>query len=260
MKSLVTLKEAAKYLGTSKNKVWRAVDSGELPATKGKVKGQEAWKVAIEDLEAWAKAYMPELSEVPRETPETPRGTSSSTSEVLDETAEAPQGTSSSTSEVLDETAEAPQGASSNTYETPGGYSFQTPTGEQILDRLEQAHRRAVVLELQLQQTQRLLVENNESQHEREARALEAEAKAREEAERRAEAERLAEIAREEAAQAKSELETLRSEAEAKAKAEEALQLMAADLQALKTEMATKENQWQEARKPWYKKIFRKSS
>ena len=35
MKSLVTLKEAAKYLGTSKNKIWRAVDSGELPATKG---------------------------------------------------------------------------------------------------------------------------------------------------------------------------------------------------------------------------------
>ena len=32
------------------------------------------------------------------------------------------------------------------------------------------------------------------------------------------------------------------------------------NLQALKTEMATKENQWQEARKPWYKKIFRKSS
>ena len=242
MKSLVTLKEAAKYLGTSKNKVWRAVDSGELPATKGKVRGQEAWKVSLEDLEAWAKVYMPELAEVPRETPESPQGTSSSTSEVLDETAEAPQGTSS------------------NTYEVPGGYSFQTPTGEQILDRLEQAHRRAVVLELQLQQTQRLLVENNESQHEREARALEAEAKAREEAERRAEAELLAETAREEAAQAKSELETLRSEAEAKAKAEEALQLMAADLQALKTEMATKENQWQEARKPWYKKIFRKSS
>ena len=217
MKSLVTLKEAAKYLGTSKNKIWRAVDSGELPATKGKVKGQDAWKVEIRDLEDWARVYLPELIETPRH-------------------------------------------ASSNTYEVPGGYSFQTPTGEQILDRLEQAHRRAVVLELQLQQTQRLLVENNESQHEREARALEAEAKAREEAERRAEAERLAETAREEAAQAKSELETLRSEAEAKAKAEEALQLMAADLQALKTEMATKENQWQEARKPWYKKIFRKSS
>ena len=46
---------------------------------------------------------------------------------------------------------------------------------------------------------------------------------------------------------------------EAKAKAEEALELMASDLQNLKTEMATKEAEWQEARKPWYKKIFKKS-
>ena len=253
MKSLVTLKEAAKYLGTSKNKIWRAVDSGELPATKGKVKGQDAWKVEIRDLEDWARVYLPELIE-------TPRHASSNTYEVPRETLEAPQGTSSSTSEAPRKTAEVPQGTSPNTYEAPRPNSFQTPTGEQILDRLEQAHRRAIVLELQLQQTQRLLVENNESQHEREARALEAEAKAHQEAEKRAEAERLAEEARQEADQARVELEALRVEAEAKTNAEKALQLMAADLQNLKTEMATKEAQWQEARKPWYKKLFQKSS
>ena len=235
MKSLVTLKEAAKYLGTSKNKIWRAVDSGELPATKGKVKGQDAWKVEIRDLEDWARVYLPELIETPRHA-------------------------SSNTYEVPRETLEVPQGTSPNTYEAPRPNSFQTPTGEQILDRLEQAHRRAIVLELQLQQTQRLLVENNESQHEREARALEAEAKAHQEAEKRAEAERLAETARQEADQARVELEALRVEAEAKTNAEKALQLMAADLQNLKTEMATKEAQWQEARKPWYKKLFQKSS
>jgi excisionase family DNA binding protein len=242
MKSLVTLREAAKYLGTSKNKVWRAVDGGELPATKGKVKGQEAWKVALEDLEDWARVHMPELTEVPRETPEVSQGTAQNTAKVPRQTVEAPQSTST------------------KTFEAPSSNSFQAPTGEQILDRLEQAHRRSVVLELQLQQTQRLLVENTESQHEREARALEAEAKAEEEAQRRAEAERMAETAKQEAAQAKIEMETLRTEAEAKAKAEEALQLMATDLQALKTEMATKEIQWKEARKPWYKKLFRKSS
>lgn len=239
MKSLVTLKEAAKYLGTSKNKIWRAVDSGELPASKGKVRGQEAWKVEIKDLEDWARAYLPELVE-------TPQNTSQNTFEVPSETLEAPQDYS-----------EAPRGTSPNTYSTPGPNGFQTPTGEQILDRLEQAHRRAILLELQLQQTQRLLVENNESQHEREARALEAEAKAEREAARRTDAEQLAEAARQEAVQAKIELETLRAEAEAKAKAEEALQLMAADLQALKTELSDKEKAWEDHRKrSWWKKLF----
>ena len=124
---------------------------------------------------------------------------------------------------------------------------------EQLLDRFEQTQRKAIYLELQLQQTQRLLCERNDDQHEREARAREAEALAEL-------AQEEAEMAKQEAAQAKIELETLRTEAEAKAKAEEALQLMAADLQSLKTEMATKEAQWEEARKPWYKKLFRKSS
>jgi len=117
---------------------------------------------------------------------------------------------------------------------------------EQLLNRFEQAQRRAILLEMQLQQSQRLLCERNDDQHEREARAKEAEARA--------------ELAREEAEQAKVELERLRVEAEAKARAEEALELMAADLASLKTEMATKEAEWAEKRQPWYKKLFRKSS
>lgn len=99
---------------------------------------------------------------------------------------------------------------------------------EQLLDRFEQTQRRAIFLELQLQQSQRLLCERNEDQHEREARAKEAEAQAemaREEAE----------IARQEAAQAKIELETL------------------------KTELVTKEAEWAEKRRPWYRKLFSRS-
>ena len=120
---------------------------------------------------------------------------------------------------------ETPQNTTEVSQSTSGeapSNSFQAPTGEQILDRLEQAQRRAIVLELQLQQTQRLLCENNESQHEKEARAKQAEIDA--------------ETARQEAAQVKIELETL------------------------KTDIALKEQAWAESRRPWWKKVFQKSS
>ena len=171
MKSLVTLKNAAKYLNTTKSRILEAIDEGELSASKG----PDGWKISILELETWArKALAP--------------------------------------AEPTQEEAE----------------TAQADINGQLLDRLENAQRRAIFLELQLQQTQRLLCERNEEQHEREARAKEAESKIAEEVKHRRNAERAA-------LHFKSELDSL------------------------KVEFSQREIQWAEARRPWYKKLFRKS-
>ena len=162
---------------------------------------------------------------------------------------------------------------------------------EQRADRLE-AERRAEEAEEnafrmarriqdlmhEMESHKRLLSENVESLQEDRAKVLEQEAKVKElELARRQEAAMLEELhqhraeekaafeqekqrLKDEAMQAKSEMEALKAEAEAKCKAEEALGLMATDLQALKMEMASKEAEWAEQRKPWYKKLFGKKA
>lgn len=162
---------------------------------------------------------------------------------------------------------------------------------EQRADRLE-AERRAEEAEEnafrmarriqdlmhEMESHKRLLSENVESLQEDRAKVLEQEAKVKElELARQQEAAKLEELhqhraedkaafeqekqrLKDEAMQAKSEMEALKAEAEAKSKAEEALGLMATDLQALKMEMASKEAEWAEQRKPWYKKLFGKKA
>lgn len=191
--------EAAEYCNTSRSKIWRATQKGELLSEKRDRNGRDVWTVRVDDLARWSEkegltvqvSTRGEQSSAHLNSPERSRTFERSESE----------------------------------RSTAQSAEFQ----ERLLDRFEQTQRRAIVLEMQLQQTQRLLCERNDDQHEREARIIEAEAKARLAAEE-------AETARREAAQTKLELESL------------------------KTEMSTRESQWSEQRRPWYKKIFSKSS
>ena len=218
----MTIQDVADQLDVSKKQVWKAVKDGQLEAVK--TKRGKAWRYSIS--EDAAEAYRLSMEGSGEWEPVKERV------ETGNETRNGSQETEPNRNETETKQDETPVN--------------DTETIKELFDRLEMSHRKQIFLEMQQQQCQKLLCEVNEDQHEREARAKEAEAKA--------------ELARQEADQAKAELEALRAEAEAKAKAEEALELMAVDLQTLKTEMATKEMQWQEARKPWYKKLFRKSS
>jgi hypothetical protein len=190
--------EAAEFCGTSRSKVWRATKQGDLLAEKRQKNGRPVWTVALNDLLEWAEK------------------------EGLSVQNEQLNAREQSEPEQWDSHEQ------SRTVTSVHGAEQSVGLHEQLLDRFEQTQRRAIFLELQLQQTQRLLCERNDDQHEREARAKEAESLAelaREEVE----------VARQEAAQAKIELETL------------------------KTEMAAREVEWAQQRKPWYKKIFSKS-
>ena len=190
--------EAAEFCGTSRSKVWRATKQGDLLAEKRQKNGRSVWTVSVNDLLEWAKK----------------EGLS-----VQDEQLNARE---QSEPEQLNSHEQSRTVTNVHSAEQSSGLH------EQLLDRFEQTQRRAIFLELQLQQSQRLLCERNEDQHEREARAKQAEAQAEM-------AKEEAEVAKQEAAQAKIELETL------------------------KTELATREAEWAEQRKPWYRKLFSRS-
>lgn len=183
----MTIQDVADQLGVSKKKVWTAVKCGQLEAVKAK-RGN-AWRYSI--TEDAAEAYRLYL--------ENSDGWTKPETHLEPET-------------IRNETV-------TKQVETPGNGS---ETLRELFDRLELSHRRQIFLEMQLQQSQRLLCEVNEDQHEREARAKEAEAKVQ---------------------QAQKEAERVKIE-----------------LESLKTEVAAKEIEWAEQRRPWYKKLFSKSS
>lgn len=190
----MTIQDVADRLGVSKKKVWTAVKCGQLEAVKAK-RGN-AWRYSITEDAAEAYRLLLDSSdgwERPEETPTT----------------------GNETRNVSRETETKRYENKTQQQETPGNGS---ETIRELFDRLEMSHRKQIFLEMQLQQSQRLLCEVNDDQHEREARAKEAEARA--------------ELAKQEAAQAKIELESLKSE------------------------MAAKKAAWTEKRKPWYKKLF----
>ncbi|HIB66849.1 MAG TPA: DNA-binding protein [Phycisphaerales bacterium] len=208
---LISFEEAAKWCNTSATTIWEAAESGLLLAEKNPV--DQSWRVRLDDLERWAKCEnhpfnRPEFS---------------------------PQHENETEQELLEDEATSLSFHIPNS-EAPDWADFQ----ERLLDRLEHAQRRSVVLELQLRQTQKLLCESNDSklQHEAELKAAQAQTEA---------AEKAAREARDEIEQANSQAEVARQEA-ARAKIE---------LESLKTEMSAKEAQWAEMRKPWYKKLFR---
>ena len=91
-----------------------------------------------------------------------------------------------------------------------------------MLDRLTRAERRSIELELLLRQQQNLLTENAESVQEKIAEKMQAEVKAK--------------------------------------KAEEQSKILALEVESLKTQMMAQEAQWNEMRKPWWRKIFSKQT
>lgn len=199
----MNLKEAAESLDIPKRRLWRAVKAGNLEATRQRRGSQWEYVVTEEALEAYRAACLESLNETGG----------------ADGTAPA-QFHGAGGVESFDT-----HGAAGveryGTGGSGGAPGFHAPTAEQILDRLEASNRRAAILELQLQQTQRLLCERNDDQHEREARAREAEEKAMQ--------------------------------------AQEQANALAIELESLKTEMSAREARWAEERqasKPWWKRMF----
>lgn len=236
----MTLRNAAKHLGISKNKVWRAVKDGSLLAEEGIYKGQKALRVRLDDLEQWAKTWM-ESAEIP--VPRIVRDT-----QTPPKRSEVPQGVSDARDEsphehpeVLEGHFEVPEGASS--FKHSGSSFGESSLRFDLVQALERSHcelrrveRRTIELELQLKQHQLLLTENSESIVEREARVKEAEAKMSEAEVFAQEAFEERDMARAEATQAKAEAELLKAQL--------------AQLEEEKEHLAT------EQAKPWWKKMF----
>lgn len=204
----MTIQDVADRLGVSKKKAWTAVKCGQLEAVK--VKRGNAWRYSITEDAVEAYRLFLESSDGwdrPEECAETENATRNVSQE-----------TETQRNETATEWAET--------------FGNRSETLRELFDRLEMSHRKQIFLEMQLQQSQRLLCEVNEDQHEREARAKQAEAKAVLALEREAEAIAQAESAKQEAIQAQIELESL------------------------KVEVAAREAAWAEKRKPWYKRLF----
>ena len=151
----LTLSEAAERVKTSRSRLWRAKEAGQLSVTKQRINGRRVWCVTGNNLEKWCSSWlaeeeMTELNEL--------NGTSEQTEQ-----------TEKNTLNTLNERTEQSEA--------------QNPlTGEAmaiLLNHLEEANRRAWHAENRLSEHQRLLTTTTETQQEAEARAREAEAKAK---------------------------------------------------------------------------------
>lgn len=180
------------------------MNDGHLEAEKRRMAGRNVWTVCENDLEEWAKVW---LDPTELETLNTSANR-----------AEQPPGHSRvfvndrEHSRTFTNERERTEPNETEHIEHDEHSGFSSPPLElyvEMLDRLQRAERRAIELELQLRQSQRLLTENAESIVEREARVRESEAReieaerklAEKESAQRAEIDRLAE-----------ELDTLRTQ------------------------------------------------
>lgn len=228
----LTLKAAAKHTGVSKSKIWRSVNEGLLIANKGRTSGgQEAWLVGLDDLERWAENALNNSDTVIEDVVEDFEEV-----EVLQE--------DQSDSEYF----EAFHGSDSESFRPNQGPPLELYMA--LVDKVAMSERRSVELELELRKYRLLLTENAESIVEREARLKEIEA--RKQSAETALKEREAELGQ---TRVKAELAAGEVK-ETKLEAERVKQ----ELDLLKTEMAAKEAQWAERRRPWYKKLFAKTS
>lgn len=143
----MNLQEAADILQITKKRLWRAVKAGKVPAERVDIGGKWEYQVTLEDVEAYRSTLATERDTEPMER---------------------------DTGAHHQDTERSP-----NRSTIPPAGTHPGPPVEvyaMMLDRLQRAERRAVELELTLQQQQRLLCENAESITEREARARQAEA------------------------------------------------------------------------------------
>ncbi len=145
----MTLSEAADLIGVPQKRLYRAVKAGKLKAVQRHQGSRWEYMVSREDLEAWDR----------------PTDQPVATDPTTDRPAQQP------TARPVDRPSDRP--ADQHSGPPVEVYAM-------ILDRLQRAERRAVELELAMQQQQRLLCEHAESITEREARARQAEAVAAE--------------------------------------------------------------------------------
>ena len=197
----MTLSEAADFLDIPQKRLYRAVKSGKLNATKRHQGGRWEYLVARDDLEEFAR----ETDRPVDQDTELSRPTGRPTQRPVDQVP-----TDRSTDRPTD-----------RPVADPTDRPIENPPVElylALVDRLQRAERRTVELELTLRQSQRLLTENAESITEKEALVLESQAKieAIEQA-KQAERDRLtaaldeqAELQKVEAARLTTELESVR--------------------------------------------------
>lgn len=231
----LTLKAAAQHTGVSKSKIWRSVNDGTLLASKGRTSGgQEAWVVEIGELERWAETALKDSETVIEDLVED--------SKRLEEVR--PPQANQSDSEYFEVT----QSGDSESFRLIQGPPVELYMA--LVDRVTRSERRSVELEMELRKHRLLLTENAESLLEREAKLTQIEAQ-------RLEAEALLRRREEERLQAQAETDRALEEA---ARAKQEAERMTLELASLKIEMAAKEAQWRERRRPWYQKMFGKSS
>ena len=265
---------AAKIAQCSPDTIRRACQSDDLKAKMVEGKRGLTWRVDEDALYDWIDGRNREKEERLQEA-------RSNAAEDCSRAAEGPQ-------EPLGRTARAQEDGSSTDVSLAALQSSLHKAlevaQEQRKDRLE-AERRAAdaeenafrmarrvqALMHEMESQKRLLSENAESLQKDRAKALEQAAKLKDlESVREQESVQLEELHRhraEEKARFEKErekiLEELKIAQEAEEKAELARQEAAQakiELETLKTELAAKEAEWAEQRKPWYQKLFRRSS
>ena len=193
----MTLSEAAEFIGVPQKRLYRAVKAGKLPASRRHQGSRWEYLITREDLEAFDRTTMRPVDQDGR-----PVATDQKTDRPTREATERP----------TDQPAHPP-----------------VELYLALVDRLQQAERRTVELELTLRQSQRLLAENAESITEKETLAREAQAK-------------------------QDEIERLSSQLvasqEAEAKLRQAEEARKVETERLTAELETTRLQLQEAQKP----------
>lgn len=169
----MTLQDAADHLQIPKKRLWRAVKTGQLEAVQVQKGGRWEYRVTSDALEAYRRIL---------ETEDTgwndaERIVSTGTSRLGMERPELdPDGTTDTERPGTWSGAERPKWNGAERAGTPVSPAAPAEVYIALIDRLTRAERRSVELELQLQQSRRLLTENAESIVEKEAFALEARA------------------------------------------------------------------------------------
>lgn len=178
----LTLQEAANLIGTSRSRVWRAMNDGHLSAEKRRISGRSVWTVDEDSLKAWARTFfdvaeLEAMDEAMNKCEQSFEHDERSLvfADVREHSSlNEPERDERSRTQLNEHEPKAVNDAEQSSIVA------KSPPFElylEMLNRLQHAERRAVELEMQLRQSQRLLTENAESIIEREARAKEAEAK-----------------------------------------------------------------------------------
>lgn len=174
----MTLQDAADHLQIPKKRLWRAVKTGQLSAVQVQKGNRWEYRVTADSLEAYRQIL--ETEETGWNSPERIVATGTSRPGVAWSESEHSMTSDPERPETWNQAAR-PTWNGAERAGTAGSTPPESPSPPAevyiaLIDRLSHAERRSVELELQLQQSHRLLTENAESIVEKEARAVEARA------------------------------------------------------------------------------------